>query len=180
MALTATLHHMAIELSDVDRNVYETLDLRVAQHPSETMTHVLARTVGYCLCYQEGITFSNGLSAQDEPAVFVKDAGGAFELWMDVGAPSAPRLHKASKSARRVVVFAHQDPSMLVRQLRAATIHRAEALELYALAPQLISDLAKVIERRSRFALVHTEGNLYVTVGQQSFAGTVVRLPLES
>ena len=37
MALTATLYHLQVTLSDVDRGVYEALDLRVAQHPSETM-----------------------------------------------------------------------------------------------------------------------------------------------
>jgi uncharacterized protein YaeQ len=175
MALTATLHHFAIELSDVDRGVYQPLDLRVAQHPSETMAHVLARTIGYCLCYEEGIAFSKGLSSQDEPAAFVKDPGGAYQLWMDVGAPSAERLHKASKSSRRVVVFAHQDPAVLLRQLASATIHRASEIELYALPPRLIADLVGVIDRRSRFAVVHTEGSLYFTVGEQSFSGTMAR-----
>jgi uncharacterized protein YaeQ len=175
MALTATLHHFAIELSDVDRQIYEALDLRVAQHPSETMEHVLARTLGYCLCYQDGIAFSKGLSTQDEPAAFVKDPGGTYQLWMDVGAPSAERLHKANKAARRVVVFAHQDPSVYLQRLAGATIHRAREIELYALSPQLIRELVPRIERRSQFALVHTEGSLYVTLDGQSFSGTITR-----
>ena len=40
MALTATMHHFQITLSDVDRGVYEALDLRVARHPSETMRYL--------------------------------------------------------------------------------------------------------------------------------------------
>src|SRR4051812_21468862 len=62
MALTATMYHLRIDLSDVDRNVYAPLDLRIARHPSESMRHMLARTIAYCLCYEEGIAFSKGLS----------------------------------------------------------------------------------------------------------------------
>ena len=58
MALTATIYHLAIALSDVDRGVYESLDLRVAQHPSETMRYLLTRTLAYCFSYEEGIAFS--------------------------------------------------------------------------------------------------------------------------
>ena len=60
MAITATMHHIEIALSDVDRGVYESLDLRVAQHPSESMRYMLTRTLAYCLSYEEGIAFSKG------------------------------------------------------------------------------------------------------------------------
>ena len=41
MALTATVHNFDIQLSDVDRGVYESLSLRVARHPSETEEYLL-------------------------------------------------------------------------------------------------------------------------------------------
>jgi len=40
MALTSTVYNFDISLADTDRNVYETLALRVALHPSESMEHV--------------------------------------------------------------------------------------------------------------------------------------------
>jgi uncharacterized protein YaeQ len=43
MALSATVYHVQIDLSDVDRGVYESLDLRVARHPSETMRYLLSK-----------------------------------------------------------------------------------------------------------------------------------------
>ena len=51
VALKATIHHVEIALSDVDRGVYEALDLRVAQHPSETMRYLLTRLLAYSLSY---------------------------------------------------------------------------------------------------------------------------------
>jgi len=35
MAQTATIYNLSIDLADIDRGVYETLDLRVARQPSE-------------------------------------------------------------------------------------------------------------------------------------------------
>ena len=55
MALSATLYNFLIELADIDRGVYETLDLRVAKQPSETVEYMLMRVLAYCLEYEEGI-----------------------------------------------------------------------------------------------------------------------------
>src|SRR5581483_8820144 len=101
MAASATLYHLEIELSDVDRGVYQTLDLRVARHPSETMAYLLTRVIAFCLCHEEGLAFSKGLSTTDEPAAWVRDPHGRVTLWIDIGAPTPERLHKASKASGR-------------------------------------------------------------------------------
>src|SRR5690242_12172206 len=106
MALTATLYHWKITLSDVERGVYEALDLRLACHPSESVRYLVTRAIAYALSYEEGITFSKGgVSSTDEPPVLVRDPTGVLLAWIEVGAPSAARLHKASKAARRVALF---------------------------------------------------------------------------
>ena len=87
MAQTATMHHVEVALSDVDRGVYEALDLRVAQHPSESMRYMLTRTLAYCLSYEEGIAFSKGgLSSTDEAPIAIKDRAGILLAWIDIGA----------------------------------------------------------------------------------------------
>ena len=65
MALSATIYVFDVELADSDRNIYQTLELRVARHPSETGEYLLARLLAYCLEYTEGIAFSKGLSDPD-------------------------------------------------------------------------------------------------------------------
>ena len=99
MALAATVYRFQIELSDVDRGVYESLDLRVARHPSESMTYLLARVIAYALLFAEGIAFGKGLSTTEEPALWIKDLQGSLRAWVEVGTPSADRLHKASKAS---------------------------------------------------------------------------------
>jgi uncharacterized protein YaeQ len=105
VALSSTIYNFDIQLSDVDRNVYETLALRVARHPSETEEYLVTRVLAYCLEYVEGIAFSKGLAQADEPAIVVRDLTGDLRAWIEVGAPDADRLHKASKAAPRVAVY---------------------------------------------------------------------------
>src|SRR6266571_4484237 len=110
MALTATVYNFDIDLSDTDRNVYETLALRVAQHPSESDEYLVTRVLAYALELTDGIAFSRGISDPEEPALAVRDLTGAIQTWIEIGAPDAARLHKASKAASRVVVYTHKDP----------------------------------------------------------------------
>jgi uncharacterized protein YaeQ len=175
MAQSATVYHLQIDLSDVDRGVYEALDLRLARHPSETMRYLLTRVIAYCLCHEEGIAFSRGLSTTDEPAVWVKDAQGNLRVWIDVGSPSPDRLHKASKASPRVVVFTHHDPALLKKGAQSKHIHKGESIEVHALEPAFLDALDVATDRNARWALVHQEGTLYVTIGETSLSGTVSR-----
>jgi len=176
MALTATIYNLDVQLSDTDRGVYEALAFKVAQQPSESDEHMMARVLAYCLEYTEGIGFSKGIAEPEEPALFVRDLTGALRAWIDIGSPDAARLHKASKAAPRVVVYTHKDPAQLVRALEGERIHRAEALELYALDRPLIGELVSRRERRTRFDLTVTEGHLYVTIDGETVEGTVERI----
>lgn len=176
MALTATIYNFDVELADSDRGVYESLALRVAQHPSESDEYLVARVLAYLLEYIEGIEFSRGVSTPDEPTIFVRDLTGAMTTWIDVGTPDPARLHKAQKAAARVAVYCHKDPAQWLKQIEAATIHRADALELYAIDRALVADLASRLERRVGFSVTVNERELYVSIGADNVAGHVTRL----
>lgn len=175
MALTATVYHFQIELSDVDRGVYETLDLRIARHPSESMDYLLTRTIAYALLYEEGIAFSKGgLSSADEPALAIRDLQGNLRVLVEIGAPSAERLHKASKSSPRLVVFT-QEPRRLLREAESREIHKAGEIEVYALDPKFLDRLGELTDRNTRWTLMRNDGLLYVTVGAATVSGPLTR-----
>lgn len=178
MALTATIHNFDIELANVDKGVYEKVALRVARHPSETEEYLFTRVIAYCLEYAEGIAFSNGIAEPNEPPLAVRDLTGALRLWVEIGAPDAARIHKASKAAPRVAIYTHKDPTVLLRQLAGERIHRADDVELYAVDRPLLADLAARLERRMSFQLSLSESHLYLTLGKDSLDGEVVRHPL--
>jgi uncharacterized protein YaeQ len=178
MALTATMYVFEVELADSDRSVYQSLELRLARHPSETSEYLLARLLAYCLEYTEGITFSRGLSDPEEPALSVRDLTGALRAWIEVGAPDPARLHRASKASPRVAVYAHRNAGQLAERYRSARIHRAGDLELYALDSQWLSGLAPGLTRRMAFSLTVAERHLYLSVGGESSSSILERLPI--
>src|SRR5712671_720788 len=163
MALGATIYVFEVRLADADRNVYETLSMRIARHPSESEEYLLTRLMAYCLEYTEGIAFSNGgLSNPDEPALAVRDLTGVLKSWIEIGAPDAARLHKASKAASRVAVYAHKDIELLLAKLQGERMHRAEAIELYAIDRELLSALTAKLQRRMSIDLSISDRTLYV------------------
>jgi uncharacterized protein YaeQ len=176
MALGATIYNFAIDLADTDRGVYESIALRVARHPSESQEYLATRVLAYLLEFVEGIEFSRGVSDPDEPAIAVRDLTGAITTWIDVGTPDAARLHKASKTAARVVVYTHKEPTQFLKQLVGEKIHQAEALNLYAIDRALVSALGARLDRRVAFSLSVTDRELYLSIASENITGAVVRL----
>jgi uncharacterized protein YaeQ len=165
MALTATVQHLEITLSDVDRGVYESLDLRLARHPSESGRYFWQRTLAYCLSYEDGIAFSKGgLSDSDEPPVSVIDPTGVMLAWIDVGSPSADRLHRAAKHARRVALFTATELEHLQREAASRRIHHLEDIEVSLLEPQFLDALEEEPQKHLKLELVRSGGALYVTL----------------
>ncbi len=123
MALSSTVYTFDVALSNIDRGVYETLSIKAACHPSETEEYLATRVLAYCVEYTEGIAFSKGLSEPDEPAISVRDLTGARRAWIEIGAPDAARLHKASKASPRVAVYTHKDSRLLLRGYEGQRIH---------------------------------------------------------
>jgi uncharacterized protein YaeQ len=177
MALGSTIYTFDIELADSDRAVYQSLNLRVAQHPSETPDYLLTRVLAYCLEFAEGVVFSKGLSDPDEPAIAVRDLTGALQVWVDIGLPEPERLHRASKASPRVAVYTHKDPEQWTAKVVAARIHRAEKLEVFALDRAWLAQLVPKLERRMQFSLARSEGEIYLTLGDLT-SQTVLARPL--
>ncbi len=179
MAQTATIHHFEITLSDVDRSVYESLDLRVARHPSESVRYLLTRLLAYCLSYEEGIAFSKGgLSSTDEPPIVVRDLTGVLLAWIDVGAPAAERLHKATKAAGRVSLFTHTDLRDLRKEVAQRPIHKVEEIVVWQLEPALLDALERHVDRNTKLELVRNDGKLYITVDGEVLEGSLISRPL--
>jgi uncharacterized protein YaeQ len=176
MALNATIYSFEINLSDLDRKVYQALAFRAAKHPSETDSYLMTRVLAYCLEYREGLSFSKGgLSEPDAPALAVHDLTGAIQRWIEIGVPEPARLHKASKASPQVVVYPHKDVDLLLKRLRSEKIHRADDIEILAFDPELIASISARLARRMAFDLVVTEQQLYVSLGEDTISGGLVR-----
>lgn len=176
MALGATMRKFEIHLADADRGVYEELELRVAQHPSESERFLVARVLARVLQHAEGMEFGRGVSTDDEPAIWQRDLRGDLMAWIDVGAPSPDRLHKASKTGARVVVYTWKDPEGLAAEIAARGVHRADDLELYALDAAFLDGIAAGLDRNNRWDLSVSGGALFLGAGAAQHEGAVRRV----
>ena len=131
MALTATIYTFTIDLSDMDRSVFETLSLRVARHPSETVESMVVRVLAYCLEYQEGIELTEGVSSGDEPALLVRDLTGrdSLDRSRDAGCEPAAPWHEAGGPRRRLHAPRHASVPGSAGRRR---IHRADEIPIRA------------------------------------------------
>jgi uncharacterized protein YaeQ len=177
MAIGATMSTFAVQLSDVDRGVYDAFTVRVAQHPSETDVFLLTRVLAYCLEYEEGIAFSEGISATDEPAVLVRDATGALRAWVEVGAPDAERLHLGSRAAGRTRVYTHRDPDKLIASWAGKRIHRVEDIVVHAFDAGFLDAAASRRERRNDLSVSVIERRLYLDLNGASLESSIRDLP---
>ena len=177
MALPATMRKVQIVLADSDRGIYEELDLRVAQHPSESERYLVARVLARALEHGDGLEFSKGgVSDDTEPALVQRDLRGDLVAWIEIGAPSPERLHKAAKASPRVVVYTWKDATQLAAAIRERGVHRAEHIELNAVAAEWLDAIAATLDRTNRWELSIAGGQIYLTIGGTLFEGSVQKV----
>jgi len=174
MALSATIYTFKTELADIDRGVYQTLDLRLARQPSETVEYMLTRFLAYCLEYTEGIAFTEGVAAGDEPAVVVRDLTGRVTSWIEVGMPDAQRLHRGSKLAERTAVYTHRNIAQVVGELEGKHVHRAAEIPVYEFGRGFVEGVAAALDRRTEASVSIIERQLYLNMSGQAFSTIVL------
>jgi len=165
MALSATIFRFELNLSDVDRGVYEALELRVARHPSETDPHMVTRVLAMALEHREELSFGRGISTPEDPALSAPGEHGTIALWIEIGDPAPERLHKITKAAADVAVYTHKDPAALEAALGSGEVHRGDEVRLVAFDPAFVAALVATLDRKNRWEVLRNEGSLYVTVG---------------
>ena len=174
MALSATMRRFEITLADSDREVYESLELRVAQHPSESERYLVARVVARALEHAEGLEFSKGgVSDDTEPALVQRDLRGDLVAWIEIGAPTPDRLHKATKASPRVVIYTWKDPEGQVEAIRERKVYKADTIELNALPPEFLDAIIPTLDRVNRWELSVAGGALYLTINGTLVEGAV-------
>jgi uncharacterized protein YaeQ len=174
MALTATIYNLTINLADIDRGVYEKLDVCIARQPSETIEYMFMRVIAYCLEYGDGIVLTQGVAAGNEPAVLIRDLTGRVTAWIEVGMPDPDRLHRGLKLAGRAAIYTHRDVQKVLAQLSAAGIDRLSAVPVYEFDRSFVDEIAGLIERRSTLSISVTERELYLEIRGRTFTATIV------
>lgn len=173
MALPSTIHRVVIDLSDIDCGHYTRLEATVARHPSETAERLVLRVLAYALCHEEGLVFTKGISAGDEPDLWAKRPDGRVRDWVEVGLPDPERLRKTSRHAERVVLLAGGGGLQRWLNQHQSKLASITNLTVLTLDPALVNRLAETLERVVEWSVTITEGVLYLTRGDEALESPV-------
>jgi uncharacterized protein YaeQ len=173
MARPSTIYKASIQLSDVDRGVYESLQATVAQHPSETEERLVARLLAYAIFHEPELAFTKGISATDEPDLWVKGADGRVRFWVEVGLPEADRIIKASRHSERVALLACGKALASWDQQHLPKLEKLANLTVISMDQAFITSLASRLERSISWSVTITEGTLYLTIGEETMQAAI-------
>jgi uncharacterized protein YaeQ len=169
MALPSTIHRVTIQLSDVDRGIYESLQATVARHPSETEERLVARLLAYALFFEPELTFAKGVGAGDEPDLWSKGPDDRVLLWVEVGLPDPERIIKASRHAERVALVACGRALPGWEQQNLTKLEGVSNLSVIRFDQDFINCLVSTPDRSINWSVTVTDGNLYINVGDETF-----------
>ena len=173
------MHRFSVQVSDIDRAVYDEFEIRIAQHPSETVLYLVTRVMAYALHLGDDVELSKaGLCDPTDPPLYARDLTGRMTHWIDIGQPSADRLHKAGKQADSVYVYTYKNPQLLVDAVAKSNVYGGDQIQPYALDPNFVSALAETVTRNNAWTLVRTEGELFITIGDENLNGRLTPWPL--
>src|SRR5690554_6946869 len=173
MALASTMYRFELDISDVERGVYTQAELRVAQHPSETAAYLLTRVIAYALEYQEDLQMGRDVATPEDPGISKINQTGGTALWIEIGAPSAERMHKVTKLADEVKLYTHREIRIVLQELQSRRVHRIEEVEIIQPPQELLPALEERLDRRMKWSLLRSDGTLYVTIGEETLSGVL-------
>ncbi len=107
MAIKPTIYKVDLQLVDMNRDIYTSCKLTLAQHPSETLERMMIRLMVFGMNYHEDLQFCKGLAASDEADVWEVGPDGQIHQWIEVGQVSAERIRKAVSRSPAVSLYAY-------------------------------------------------------------------------
>jgi uncharacterized protein YaeQ len=162
MALQSTTYKIEMNLTDIDRGIYETKRFTVAKHPSETEERLTVRLIGYALFYHEQLTFGRGLSDVDEPALWEKSLDDRVLHWIEVGQPDADRITWCSRRAEKFTLIAYGN--LRVWQPRVLdNVRKLKNINVIGLQQEALASLALDLPRSLSWSVMISDGELFIT-----------------
>lgn len=169
MALKSTMFRADVSIADIDRGYYRDHVVRLAQHPSETHERMMVRLLAFALFADDALEFGRGLSTDDEPDLWRRDATGTIEQWIEVGLPAERELRKACGRAREVHVLAYGGRAVNVwwDEVRDK-LDRQPTLSVREVPTEASLALAALADRSMRLQVTVQEGHALVADGTRS------------
>ena len=181
MAIKATIYKAAVQIADMDRNVYLDHAVTIARHPSETDERMMVRLLALVLNvtadnHQGTLELAKDLWDVEEPALWHRDLTGQIVHWIEVGQPDDKRLMKASGRAERVSVYGYSASTPIWWSAIANKITRAHNIAVWQIDPVPSRALAELAQRSMQLQVSVQDGTVWVGDASRSVEITAQRL----
>ena len=164
MAIKATIFKAQINIADMDRNYYGDHTLTIARHPSENDERMMVRLLAFALNADEALSFTRGISTDDEPDLWQKNLSDEIELWIELGQPDEKRIRKACARAGRVILYTYQPRSASVWwQQMEEKLLRFDNLSLFNLPADAAGQLATLASRNMQLQCTVQDGEVWLS-----------------
>ncbi|WP_020591260.1 YaeQ family protein [Kiloniella laminariae] len=176
MAQKATIYKVELSVADMDRHYYETHNLTVAKHPSETDERLMVRLLAFALNAHEQLEFTKGISTDDEPDVWQKSLSGEIELWVALGLPGEKIIRQSCGKADKVIIYSYggSTADMWWEKTRNSTT-RFDNLQVINFSRTDTSELGKLANRSMRLQVNIQDGDIMVSVDDSSLHITPIK-----
>jgi uncharacterized protein YaeQ len=173
MALKSTIYKAALQIADMDRQLYADHTLTLALHPSETEERLLVRLLAFALnvphdTHRGALQFARGLSDGDEPDIWQHDLSGQLLHWIEVGQPDDRRLAKACARAERVTLYVFGSAAGIWWNGIRNKLTRLSKLTVWQIPPEQAQALAALASRSMQWQLTVQDGHVWLSSGDAS------------
>jgi uncharacterized protein YaeQ len=165
MAQKATIYKVELSVSDMDRHYYETHNLTVAKHPSETDERLMVRILAFALNAHEQLEMTRGISTDDEPDIWQKSLSGERERWVALGLPGEKIVRQSCGKSGEVIVYCYggRTAEMWWEKIKNKTT-RFDNLKVINFSEDDTSQLGKLASRSMRLQVNIQDGDVMVSV----------------
>ena len=174
MAISSTINKVSLNIADMDRHYYESHELTLAQHPSETDFRFMIRLIAFMVNANDQLCFTKGLSTNDEPELWQKTLTDDIELWVELGQSDEKRIRKACGRAKEVIVYAYDERKAKVWwKQQQDKLQRFSNLKVFLINAKGVELMAK---RSMQLQCNIQDGEIYLNDDSSDFTITLDRL----
>jgi uncharacterized protein YaeQ len=163
MALKSIIYKTELQISDIGRHYYETHNLTLALHPSETEERMMIRLAAFAWHAQDMLSFTKGLSEISEPDIWVKNYTDEIELWIDIGQPDDDRIRRSSAKANEVAVYDFHSSNNVWWQAIENKLTRFDNVHVWQIDSEMSHELSRLAGRNMRLSCTVDHDDMWLT-----------------
>jgi uncharacterized protein YaeQ len=125
---------------------------------------LISESSGVARFQRDGLEFTKGLSADDEPELWHVNYSEEIELWIELGLPDEKRLKKACNKAKKVVLYTYGENNQAIWwQKHQPKLYDFKNLSIFSLDYAATQALADLADRNIKLTITVQDGDVWVS-----------------